>query len=143
MTSRTRDVDQPGWDKGYLESKFTIKVFSSSLTDMLSMYLSSDYLDWDVALPYVTFAYNSSRHDTAVYSPFYMLIGREPTLPIDTLLPDATTPPTPEYTRDAIACAGTSDRPLEAVCLASQPEASARLPPSRRSFPIRFKVPEK
>lgn len=66
------------------------------------MYVSSDHHDWDLALPHVTFAYNSSRHDTAGYSPFYMLYGRDPTLPLDTLLPATTSPPS-EYARDAIA----------------------------------------
>lgn len=71
-----------------------------TLTDMLSMYVSDDHRDWDVALPYVTFAYNSSRHDTAGYSPFYLLYGREPVLPLDTLLPPSV--PTSEYARAAV-----------------------------------------
>lgn len=75
-----------------------------TLTDMLSMYVSKDHHDWDVALPYVTFAYNSSRHDTAGFSPFYLFYGREPTLPLDTTIPLAATSAT-EYARDAIALA--------------------------------------
>lgn len=78
--------------------------FNRTLTDMLSMYVSNDHHDWDIALPYVTFAYNSSRHATAGFSPFYLLYGREPTLPLDTVLPSAATPTT-EYARDAIALA--------------------------------------
>ncbi|KAK8756781.1 hypothetical protein V5799_000517 [Amblyomma americanum] len=73
-----------------------------TLTDMLSMYVSPDHRDWDVALPYVTFAYNSSRHDTTGYSPFYLLFGRHPALPLDTLLPSSTASTT-EYARDAIS----------------------------------------
>uniref|UniRef100_L7LYP4 RNA-directed DNA polymerase n=1 Tax=Rhipicephalus pulchellus TaxID=72859 RepID=L7LYP4_RHIPC len=73
-----------------------------TLTDMLSKYVSADHRDWDLALPYVTFAYNSSRHDTAGYSPFDLLFGREPTLPLDTFLP-AAAQSTSEYARDAIA----------------------------------------
>lgn len=57
-----------------------------TLTDMLSCYVSADHRDWDVSLPYVKFAYNSSRHDKAGYSPFYLPYGREPTLPLDTLV---------------------------------------------------------
>lgn len=69
-----------------------------TITDMLAKYVAADHQDWDIHLPYVTFAYNSSRHDTAGYSPFYLLYGREPALPLDTLLPSAT-----EYAAEAIA----------------------------------------
>lgn len=72
-----------------------------TLTDMLAMYVSDDHRDWDISLPFVTFAYNSSRHDTAGYSPFYLLFGRDPLLPFDTLLPTAG--PVTTYARDAIA----------------------------------------
>lgn len=76
-----------------------------TLTDMLSCYISADHRDWDVMLPYVTFAYNSSRHDTAGYSPFYLLYGRDPTLPLDTLLPTSGDLPLrrSEYASEAIA----------------------------------------
>lgn len=76
--------------------------FNRTLTDMLSMYVSAHHKDWDLTLPYVTFAYNSSRHDTAGFSPFYLLYGREPTLPLDTLMPSSITPPT-EYAFEAIS----------------------------------------
>uniref|UniRef100_L7LV95 RNA-directed DNA polymerase n=1 Tax=Rhipicephalus pulchellus TaxID=72859 RepID=L7LV95_RHIPC len=72
-----------------------------TITDMLAMYVSPDHRDWDEALAFVTFAYNTSRHDSAGFSPFFLLYGREPTLPFDTLLPpifDTTS----EYARDAI-----------------------------------------
>ena len=72
-----------------------------TLTDMLSMYVSDDHSDWDIALPFVTFAYNSSRHETAGYSPFYLLFGRDPLLPFDTLLP-LDPPSTTSYAQDAI-----------------------------------------
>lgn len=68
---------------------------------MLAMYVSSDHRDWDFALPFVTFAYNTSRHDTAGFSPFFLLYGREPTLPFDTLLPAVSH--TSEYARDVIS----------------------------------------
>lgn len=68
------------------------------------MYVSDDHRDWDNALPFVTFAYNSSRHDTAGYSPFYLLYGRDPILPFDTVLPIAQDS-TSEYARDVIATA--------------------------------------
>lgn len=68
-------------------------------TDMLSKYVSADHRDWDLVLPYATFTYSSSCHDTAGYSPFYLLFGREPTLPQDTFLPSPATA-TSKYARD-------------------------------------------
>lgn len=76
-----------------------------TLTDMLAMYVSDDHRDWDAALPYITFAYNSSRHDTAGFSPFYLLYGRDPVLPFDTLLPSDTQFSATDYARDAITLA--------------------------------------
>lgn len=73
-----------------------------TLTDMLAKYASSDHTDRDLTLPFVTFAYNSSRHDTAGYSPFFLLFGREPALPLDTTLP-VHAAPTSEYALDAVA----------------------------------------
>lgn len=63
--------------------------------------VSPVHKDWDVVLPYVTFTYNSSHHNTAGYSPFDLLFGRDPVLPLDTSLPllrDSR-----QYVRDAIA----------------------------------------
>lgn len=58
-----------------------------TLANMLAMYVSSDHSNWDAALPFITFAYNSSRQDTTGFSPFFLLYGREPALLIDSLLP--------------------------------------------------------
>lgn len=71
-----------------------------TLADMLSKCVPSDHRDWDLALLYVTLAYDTSCHDIAGHSPFYMLFRREPPLPQDILLPAATAPPS-EYAGDA------------------------------------------
>ena len=39
--------------------------------------------DWEEALPKVCIAYNTTIHSTTGYSPFYLMYGREPQLPID------------------------------------------------------------
>lgn len=90
-----------------------------TLTDMLAKYVSSDHSDWDIALPYVTFAYNSSRHDTAGYSPFFLLFGREPTLPLDTTIP-LPAAPTSQYALDAISRAAHARETARARLLTSQ-----------------------
>lgn len=60
--------------------------FNRTLAAMISKYVSAHHRDWDQFLQYVVFAYNSSVHETTGYSPFFLLHGREPTLPIDATL---------------------------------------------------------
>ena len=54
-----------------------------TLSDMISMYVDSDHKNWDSVLPYVTFAYNTSRQESTAQTPFFMLYGREVTFPQD------------------------------------------------------------
>jgi hypothetical protein len=53
---------------------------------MLSMYVSKNQRNWDQHLDHVLFAYRTSWHETIKESPFYMMYGRNPILPIDTEL---------------------------------------------------------
>lgn len=59
----------------HLQANGLTERLNRTLTEMLAMYVSPDHRDWDCTLPFVTFAYNSSWHDTAGYSPFYLLFG--------------------------------------------------------------------
>ena len=54
-----------------------------TLADMMSMYVNSDHKNWDSILPYITFAYNTSRQESTGKTPFFLLYGREATLPQD------------------------------------------------------------
>ena len=45
-----------------------------------------DMTDWPDQLPAVLLAYRVSVRETSKFSPFYILYGREPSLPFDTLL---------------------------------------------------------
>ena len=62
-----------------------------TLVTMLSNYVDENQTDWDIYLPYVMCAYRSATQETVKHSPFYLLYGREPRLPIDALLPVANT----------------------------------------------------
>ena len=69
-----------------------VERFNSTLAQSLSMYVSRDHKDWDTCLPSVLFAYRVSPSEVTGDTPFYLLYGREVTLPIDvSLLP----PPDP------------------------------------------------
>ncbi len=62
-----------------------VERLNHTLADMLSMYVSRDHKDWDVTLPFVRFAYNTSRQETTGKSPFYLMHGRHPVLPVDAI----------------------------------------------------------
>eukprot|EP00795_Rhopilema_esculentum_P008405 gene8405-biopygen9466 len=68
-----------------------VERFNATLAEGLSMYVSSNQKDWDKHIPMVLFAYRVSPNATTGESPFYLLYGREPRLPIDAalILPDS------------------------------------------------------
>jgi hypothetical protein len=51
-----------------------VERMNHTLAAMLSMYVSADHKDWDEALPYVCFAYNTARQDSTGYSPFFFAL---------------------------------------------------------------------
>lgn len=57
--------------------------FNKTLAEMLSIFTAADQTDWDVFLPHVTFAYNTSIQDTTQFSPFMLVHGREAILPTE------------------------------------------------------------
>ena len=46
------------------------------------MFVSDNQIGWDEFLPAILFAYRTSPQATTGDSPFYLLYGREPRLPI-------------------------------------------------------------
>lgn len=58
-----------------------------TLINMLSMYVASDHKNWDEVLPFVTYAFNSAKHETTGFSPFFLLYARQPRHTLDTIFP--------------------------------------------------------
>ena len=54
-----------------------------TLLDMLSKYLSDNHAEWDIHLPLLMMGYRAQIHRSLGYSPFYLMFGREPKLPVD------------------------------------------------------------
>ena len=54
-----------------------------TLRSMMSHYIDRNHTNWDLYLNKIVFAYNVSKQATTQESPFYLLYGREPVLPID------------------------------------------------------------
>jgi transposase InsO family protein len=63
--------------------------FHGTLATNISMYLNETLSDWEKYLPAVCFAYNSTiALDSTGFSPFYLMYGREPLSPLDSVLPE-------------------------------------------------------
>ena len=60
-----------------------VERFNSTLCQSLSMYVSKTQKDWDDFIPLVLFAHRTSVLEAIGDSPFYVLYGREPRLPVD------------------------------------------------------------
>ena len=56
--------------------------------DALSKLVNEKMDNWDEFLPFVQFAYNTSVNATTKCTPFEMMYGRKPRLPLDLLLPE-------------------------------------------------------
>ena len=57
--------------------------FNSTLCNMLGTLSEEEKSDWKSHLGCMTHAYNCTKHASATYSPYYLMFGRHPRLPID------------------------------------------------------------
>ena len=53
------------------------------------MYVSEHQKDWDHFIPYALFAYRTAVQASTNETPFYLMYGRDPRLPIDATLLEA------------------------------------------------------
>ena len=68
-----------------------VERFNSYISQSLSMYVSANHKDWDEFLPSILFAYRTSPQSPTFDSPFFLVFGRDPLLPLDmNLLPPDT-----------------------------------------------------
>ena len=68
-----------------------VERFNRTLTAMLAKTVNRGGRDWDHHLPYVLFAYRASEQQSTQESPFFLLYGRDPRLPVDAALSPPTT----------------------------------------------------
>jgi hypothetical protein len=50
---------------------------------MLACFVNDNQSDWDVLLPFLSFAYNTSLHASTLHTPFEMTFGHKAKLPLD------------------------------------------------------------
>jgi transposase InsO family protein len=78
--------------------------FNSTLMNMLGTLEDKQKANWKAYVPGLVHAYNCTQHDSTGYSPFYLMFGRHPRLPIDIImgleLEDRETEPTSKYVEE-------------------------------------------
>lgn len=55
---------------------------------MIRCFVDEEQENWDLHLNKLAFAYNTSRHSITQQTPFEMMFGRKPRIPIDIILPN-------------------------------------------------------
>jgi transposase InsO family protein len=68
------------------QSDGLVERFNRTLLQMLKGLVDENRDDWDEHVPYVLMAYRSSPQESTQCSPYFMMYGREMTLPIDILV---------------------------------------------------------
>ena len=60
--------------------------FNQTLANSLFHYVQESQKDWDQWVPYVVFAYNTTPHTSTGETPFFLMYGRDPEVPMDDIL---------------------------------------------------------
>ncbi|CAF4130590.1 unnamed protein product, partial [Rotaria sordida] len=68
------------------QSNGMIERFNATFVPQIAKLENKENNNWDEFLLPVVFAYNTGTHSTTQYSPFQLLYGREPRLPVDGLI---------------------------------------------------------
>ena len=121
-----------------------VERFNGTLTESLSMYVSSNQKDWDKHIPMVLFAYRVSPNATTGESPFYLLYGQEPRLPIDAalLLPSSNLSPSVAEHRARIV--ESLEEAQKIICSNTQlAQQRMKLQYDKTSAPVQYRIGSK
>jgi hypothetical protein len=64
-----------------------VERFNRTLCETLAKFANENKNDWDLYIPSALFSYRVKRHNTTRHEPFYLMYGRDATLPIEFVVP--------------------------------------------------------
>lgn len=70
-----------------------VERFNATFAAQLAKYCGPDQNDWDLYLPSIVYAYNTSVHSTTKLTPYELAFGRCPKSPFDSVSPTINLPP--------------------------------------------------
>ena len=68
------------------QSDGIVERYNKTLLQMLRSLENDQKVDWKSHVQTLTHAYNCSRHESTGFSPFYLMFGRKPRIPVDVFL---------------------------------------------------------
>lgn len=75
------------------QSNGQVERFNATFATQLAKYCNSDQTDWDLYLPSIVYAYNTSVHSTTQLTPYELAFARHPKSPFDPVSPTINLPP--------------------------------------------------
>ena len=63
-----------------------VERFNHTLETMIAKTVSEHQQDWDQHIPKLLFAYRIAIHEATGYTPFHVIFGRSPVLPVDIMM---------------------------------------------------------
>lgn len=60
--------------------------FNRTLISMLGTLEQDQKSDWKTHIGSLVHAYNATKHETTGFSPYFLMFGRDPTLPVDLVI---------------------------------------------------------
>ena len=80
---RIMGIDKSNTTAFHPEGNSRCERVNRTVLGMLSKYLSDNHAEWDLHLPLLMLGYRAQIHRSLGYSPFHLMFGREPKLPVD------------------------------------------------------------
>ena len=69
----------------HLEGNGQVERMNHTVENMLAKVIAEDQQNWDLYLPKVLLAYRTSIHEVTGFTPYHLVFGQSPQLPIDVI----------------------------------------------------------